>query len=48
MSVTAIFIASFLACVVEALEVVALLLAVAHSRGWRPVLIGAGSGLACA
>ncbi|MDX8350427.1 hypothetical protein SLH49_20755 [Cognatiyoonia sp. IB215446] len=40
----AVFLAAFLACVVEALETVTLLMAVASARGWRPVLIGAVAG----
>ena len=40
----AVFLAAFLACVVEALETVTLLLAVAAARGWRPALIGAAAG----
>lgn len=42
----AVFLASFLACAVEALETVTLLLAVAAARGWRPALLGAAAGFA--
>jgi Ca2+/H+ antiporter, TMEM165/GDT1 family len=38
--------ASFLACLVECVEALTVVLAVGAVRGWRPALIGAGSALA--
>ncbi|MEL6576361.1 MAG: hypothetical protein AAFQ81_10770 [Pseudomonadota bacterium] len=45
-SAGAVFLAAFLACAVEALEAVTLLLAVAAARGPRPALLGAAAGFA--
>ncbi len=38
--------AAFLASLVEAVEALTIILAVAAIRGWRPALLGAGAGLA--
>ncbi|MBV8292048.1 MAG: TMEM165/GDT1 family protein, partial [Mycobacterium sp.] len=42
----ALFVAVFLACVVEAVEAVTIVLAAGTSRGWRSTIIGVVSGFA--
>ncbi len=45
MTSAALFLAVFLACVVEAVEALTILLAAGTTRGWRSTFIGAGSAL---
>lgn len=45
MSVGALFLAVFLACVVEAVEATTIVLAAGTARDWRSALLGAGAGL---
>jgi uncharacterized membrane protein len=42
---TFLFLSVFLACVVEAVEALTIVLAVGTTRGWRPAMQGVGSGL---
>src|SRR6266436_1815410 len=42
---TALFASVFLACAVEAVEALTIVLAAGTSRGWRSALTGAGAGL---
>jgi uncharacterized membrane protein len=46
MSAGALFLAVFLACVVEAVEAVTIVLAAGTTRNWRSALYGVGAGLA--
>src|ERR1700712_2296783 len=45
MSAEALFVAVFLACVVEAVEAVTIVLAAGTTRNWRSALYGVGAGL---
>ncbi len=45
MTVTALFLAVFLACVVEAVEATTIVLAAGTARDWRSALLGVGAGV---
>ncbi|MGW5360934.1 COG4280 domain-containing protein [Actinopolymorpha pittospori] len=45
MSASALFVAVFLACVVEAVEATTIVLAAGTARGWRSALLGVGAGV---
>jgi uncharacterized membrane protein len=45
MSATALFLAVFLACVVEAVEATTIVLAAGTARDWRSALLGVGAGI---
>jgi uncharacterized membrane protein len=47
LSGSALFIAVFLACLVEAVEALTIVLAAGRTRGWRSAIIGVISGLLC-
>jgi len=46
MTTTALFVAVFLACVVEAVEATTIVLAAGTARDWRSAFVGVGAGLA--